>query len=353
MTRAKDAIAAHAATTGSAPLRFEPLLKERVWGGRRLESFGLRLPPGTPIGEAWLLADLPDSFPDARTPIANEPSAGTTLRAAIAADPQAILGDAAPSDEGGFPLLLKLLDARENLSVQVHPTPSYVRCHPGCHVKSEAWIVLEAAPGAVIYKGLRPARQSRLDAETFRRRVADGSVIDDLEAIEVRPGDCHYLPSGTCHALGAGILVAEVQTTSDTTFRVFDWGRTGRELHLDSAVECIFDGSIEAGAEDAILSTVTLVSTGVRRTRLCTTPHFAIDRVAAPGASEGGTVEFPAARTPRAVMQLSGTFDLGGGAPPLVAGRAALLPAACPTLLATLSPRGEALVIELPAHAAR
>ena len=123
----------------------------------------------------------------------------------------------------------------DNLSVQVHPDDAYVRRHPEARLKSEAWHILDAQPGSVIYAGLKPG----VDRDSFAQAIEDGTVVDKLVAIPAVPGECHYLPSGTCHALGAGVLVAEVQTPSDTTFRVWDWGRTSRELHIEQALECI------------------------------------------------------------------------------------------------------------------
>jgi len=148
------------------------------------------------------------------------------------------------SPSWGFPLLLKYLDARENLSVQVHPSPEYAETHPEAHLKSEAWYIVDAEPGAVIYKGVREGTTPEVFAEAIRA----GSVEDFLIAVPAVPGECHYLPSGTCHALGAGILVAEIQTPSDTTFRVFDWGRTDRELHIEAALACIDFGPADASA---------------------------------------------------------------------------------------------------------
>jgi mannose-6-phosphate isomerase len=167
--------------------------------------------------------------------VARGPHAGATLAELIASDRAAVLGDAALSPEGGFPLLVKYLDAAENLSVQVHPSPAYAAAHPGAHLKTESWYVVDADPGGLIYKGVRPG----VTPERFRRAIGDGSLVELLHAVPVRAGDTHHLPSGTCHALGAGVLVAEVQTPSDTTFRVFDWGREGRALHVEEAMACI------------------------------------------------------------------------------------------------------------------
>ncbi len=169
------------------------------------------------------------------------------------------------SDEGGFPLLVKYLDARENLSVQVHPSPAYAASHQreGARLKTESWFVLEALPGALIYKGLRPG----FTREALARSIDRGSVVEDMIAHPARPGDFHHLPSGTLHALGAGVLVAEVQTPSDTTFRVHDWGRSGRPLHIEQALECVDCSSPVAPP---------INSGGAREARLIDTQFYSI-----------------------------------------------------------------------------
>ncbi|HWB20687.1 MAG TPA: type I phosphomannose isomerase catalytic subunit, partial [Phycisphaerales bacterium] len=177
-------------------LLFEPLLKERVWGGTLLSRFGKSVPASKTIGESWELADLPDSIPDGRSRISNGPLAGLTLREAIAAHGEMIMGKAKLTGEGGFPLLIKLLDARENLSVQVHPTARYAAEHPGSHLKSEAWYIMHAEPGSVIYNGFNGG----VTRESFAEHLRSGDIRKDLRAVPAVAGDCHYLPSGTCHA---------------------------------------------------------------------------------------------------------------------------------------------------------
>jgi mannose-6-phosphate isomerase len=223
------------------PLTFEPFLLQKVWGGDRLSRFGKPVKPGATIGESWELADLPRTSASGagggafRSVIANGPLRGQTLHDAAALWGEALMGEARPTPARDFPLLIKLLDARENLSVQVHPSPGYAAAHPGANLKTECWYILDAAPGAVIYKGVKPG----VTRDSFAAHIKDGTVVNDLTAVPAIPGDCHTLPSGTVHALGAGVLVAEVQTPSDTTFRVFDWGRQGRELHIDQSLACI------------------------------------------------------------------------------------------------------------------
>lgn len=236
------------------PLLLEPIYKEKVWGGRTLECLGRSLPgaPDARIGESWELADLDETSPTggggepARSRIRNGPLIERTLSDVIADFGAMVTGSVELMEGGRFPLLLKYLDARENLSVQVHPSPRYAAAHPEAHLKSEAWYVLHAEPDAVIYKGV-VAGTSR---EAFEAAVRDGSVVDLLVRVPARPGSCHYLPSGSCHALGGGVLVAEVQTPSDTTFRVFDWGRTDRALQLEAALECIDYRPVDAAVNE-------------------------------------------------------------------------------------------------------
>ncbi|MCA9291819.1 MAG: hypothetical protein KDA25_11875, partial [Phycisphaerales bacterium] len=156
------------------PLLFEPILKPKVWGGRSLEALGKTLPRGSAIGESWELADLPATIEGGRSVIRNGALTGRTLREAIDAHATIIMGDVTRTSDGGFPLLVKYLDARENLSVQVHPSPAYAAAHPDAHLKSEAWVVIDHEPGAVIYRGLRPGATR----DRFARHIATGAIVD-------------------------------------------------------------------------------------------------------------------------------------------------------------------------------
>ena len=218
-------------------LTFEPILQHRIWGGTGLRALGKNLPTDAathPIGESWELVDLPPGAGSAQSIVTNGPLAGRSLNELILKYERALVGSVPLGSPPHFPLLIKFLDARTNLSVQVHPDRLYAAAHPGVFVKDEAWYIVDAQPGAFIYKGLRPGTTP----DQLREAIYNDTIRDLLNHVPVKPGDCHYLRSGTCHALGAGILVAEVQTTSDTTFRVYDWGR-GRELHVEQALACI------------------------------------------------------------------------------------------------------------------
>lgn len=265
------------------PLKFRPRLVEKIWGGRRLESLGKTLPPHIPIGESWELYDFPPGVVDdsgqwVSAEVANGPLAGRTLHSLVTEYGRDILGDVpALAPHGQFPILIKFLDAREDLSVQVHPDERYAAAHPGAHLKNEAWYVLEHDPDAAIYKGLVPGTTR----EQFKAAIADGSVMEFVPRIPVKVGHCHYLASGTVHALGAGVLIAEVQTPSDTTYRVFDFNRveaaTGkpRKLHVEQALDCIDFSGAEPPAQPR--SHVAGMFTTV--TRLVTAPQFTLEKV--------------------------------------------------------------------------
>lgn len=223
------------------PLTFEPIFQQRIWGGRRLaELFGKALPDAVPIGESWELADLPNG----RSVAANGPLAGQTLTAILRQHGPAVTGK--PDFTGPFPLLIKLLDAEEVLSVQVHPDAEACRTMGKGEPKTECWYIVDARPGAVIYKGLKPGTTR----DAFAEAIHDGTCAELLNRVPVEVGQCHFLPSGMCHAIGAGLVIAEIQQPSDTTYRVFDWNRidktTGRPrpLHIDEALQSIrFDAA--------------------------------------------------------------------------------------------------------------
>ena len=223
------------------PLLFNPILFPKVWGGQALRQLGKEIPPNATIGESWELADMPSTSASGaggnpvRSVIRQGDLAGRTLAEAMNIWGTALLGSAKPTPEGNYPLLVKFLDANENLSVQVHPSPAYAFAHPECKLKHECWYILAAQPGAVIYKGLKPGTTR----QALRKATIAGTIAEMMVAVPAVAGECHNLPSGTCHALGKGVLVAEVQTPSDTTFRLYDWGRTGRELHTQHALTCI------------------------------------------------------------------------------------------------------------------
>lgn len=226
------------------PIVFEPVLMPKVWGGARLRAFGKKFKDNEAIGESWELADLASTSASGaggggqRSVILNGSLKGKSIHDAIALWGDALLPAKQLAGGSSFPLLIKFLDAREDLSVQVHPSPAYAKAHAGAFLKTECWTILAAEPGAKLYKGVKPG-VTRAAFEAELRKGDGAGVVAMLEAVPAVVGECHNLPSGTVHALGAGVLVAEVQTPSDTTYRVYDWGRKGRELHIAQAMECI------------------------------------------------------------------------------------------------------------------
>jgi len=229
------------------PLTFQPIFKERIWGGRSLEQlYGKKLPHGNPIGESWEISDRPGNA----SVITNGSLAGKDLRWLMENHSVELLGSA-HAQSGRFPLLIKILDAREKLSLQVHP-PAHKAAALGGEPKSEMWYVADATPGAELYVGLK---QGVTRAE-FERKIHDGAVADCFHRVSVRSGDAMFLPSGRVHAIGAGLVLFEIQQNSDTTYRVFDWNRVGldgqpRELHVPQSLESIdfndFEPTLVAG----------------------------------------------------------------------------------------------------------
>lgn len=222
------------------PLLFVPIQKERIWGGQSLaEKYGRTL-PADKIGESWDIA----CHPNGTSIVANGIYKGKTLKQIIEFYGKKILGSNV-QDESTFPLLIKLLDASDVLSVQVHPVDEYARIHEnGGSGKTEMWYVIDAKPDARLVYGIKPG----ITREYFAQALENGSLEECLNELEVQQGDVIYIPSGMVHAIGAGILICEIQQNSDTTYRVFDWNRLGddgkpRELHIKKALDVIdFDG---------------------------------------------------------------------------------------------------------------
>lgn len=222
--------------TALYPMRFEPILRELIWGGRRLGTV-LHKPIGgaSDYAESWELSDYKDQV----SVVADGPLAGTSLRELIRTRPVELLGLAiGPCKQ--FPLLVKFIDADQDLSVQVHPDDEKGRRLANDNGKTETWVILAAEPGSLIYAGLKQG----VGPDEFHRAIASGEVEPLLHRFEARPGDAILIEAGTVHAIGAGVLLAEIQQMSDATFRVFDWNRVGpdgkpRELHIEQAMESI------------------------------------------------------------------------------------------------------------------
>lgn len=227
------------------PLTFTPVFRDYIWGGRNLETrFGRRLPPGI-VAESWEISGHPSS----PTVVENGPLAGQTL-------PQ--ITERLGLDLGGyrsqamlarskFPLLIKLLDANQPLSVQVHPNDEYANRHENGELgKTEMWYILHAEPGAYLIYGLKPG----VTPASFRQALEEGTLETCLHQLPVKAGDAIFIPAGSVHAIMDGIILAEIQQNSDTTYRVYDWNRMGpdgkpRPLHLDKAIEVINFAQVE------------------------------------------------------------------------------------------------------------
>ena len=217
------------------PLLFRPVFQERIWGGRNIERlYRKALPAKVPIGESWEICDRSD----VQSEISNGPLAGKTLHWLMQHHRSELMGNAAPLN-GRFPLLIKILDAEEKLSLQVHP-PAAKAPALGGEPKTEMWYIAKAKQGAELYVGLR----KDVSRAEFESNISDGTVAKCFHRIPVRSGDAMFLPSGRVHAIGAGLVIFEIQQNSDTTYRVFDWNRVDaqgkpRQLHVKESLECI------------------------------------------------------------------------------------------------------------------
>ena len=219
------------------PLLFEPNLHPVVWGGNRLRIYKGMSPSDEPIGESWEVSAVPSSV----SIVSNGCHAGESLVDVIARDPYSVLGKSvAEAYNGQLPLLVKFIDARRDLSIQVHPDDEMARRVHGKSGKTEMWYVIDAQPGSFLYAGFR----SHISPYEYRKRIEDGTIMEVLARHEVKAGDGFFIPAGRVHAICGGILLAEVQQSSDVTYRIFDYNRPGmdgkpRELHTELAAEAL------------------------------------------------------------------------------------------------------------------
>lgn len=297
------------------PLLLTPVYRRYLWGGRRFATrLGRELPPGDDFAESWEVVDRPGD----QSTVAAGRLAGATLGDLIRDHPAGLLGRHASA--GRFPLLFKFLDASHDLSVQVHPDDERAgRLVPPDKGKTEAWYVIDAAPGSRLWAGLRPG----VDRGALAAAVAAGRWEDVLHVVEPRPGDCIFIPAGTVHAIGAGLLVAEIQQSSDVTYRLHDWNRTGpdgkpRPLHVEQGLEA----TTRFGPVAPSIPTP-LADPRVRRLVDC--PYFRFDEVTLEG---DWTAD--AADTSQIVVVIEGRvrLDPRWRLPDLVPGSTLLLPAA-------------------------
>ncbi|HEV8058749.1 MAG TPA: type I phosphomannose isomerase catalytic subunit [Gemmataceae bacterium] len=287
------------------PLTFEPYLRPQVWGGRRLgNQLNKALPSAGTYGEAWELSGHPHHV----SRVAEGPFEGTSLNDLCARHGREIFGK---SHQGPFPLLIKLLDCHDWLSIQVHPTDAIAeQLRPGELGKTEAWIVLSVEPEGKIFAGLKPG----VDRAVLTKHLQAGTTDQCLHAFTPKPGDCIFLPAGTVHAVGGGIVMAEVQQTSDATFRLFDWNRMGadgkpRALHLEESLASI---NWQAGPVQPVQGKpVTGLPAGATGEHLVSCPFFQLGRLKL---AKGAVLPVP--KTLSIWMILAGTAELSqsGGA---------------------------------------
>lgn len=291
-------------------LKFHPLPQERVWGGRKLAAvFGRALPGGGPIGESWEIVDRPE----AQSVVAAGPWAGLTLRQVIERHAAEVMGPAWPVGEK-FPVLVKWLDCRERLSLQVHP-PASVAAELGGEPKTENWYIAEAEPGAAVLAGLRDG----VDARQFRAALAAGTAESLVQRLPTRAGDSLLIRSGVIHAIDAGNLILEIQQNSDTTYRVYDWGRVGldgkpRQMHVEQSLRCI---AVSTAGRPLLVR-----AEGERTREIAGCDEFRITRHELP---QGSMLQSPAGE-PRIISVVEGS--LAEGAEVLRKGDNALIPAA-------------------------
>ena len=318
------------------PLRFHPIYKRYMWGGRKFEtSLARALGPGDNFAESW---EICDHFSDQSIAAWGE-SAGVTLAELVARHGRELFGRDFPQSR--FPLLVKFLDARQTLSVQVHPNDAQAaRLNPPDFGKTEAWVVLEAEAGSLIYAGLKQG-VGRHELETA---IREGRCQDCLHSFHPQAGDCIYIPAGTVHALGTGLLVAEIQQSSDTTYRLFDWNRLGpdgkpRPLHIKQGLGVI---DYPAGAVNPLCPQATERAFA---SRLVACEKFILDRLTVDSSCEiGGDDRF------HIFIVLEGSIQLEGdpASIPMSRGSSALLPAGLGAVRAAAQNKVVALDAFLP-----
>jgi len=298
------------------PLRFQPLFRRYLWGGRRLETV-LRKPigEGEDYAESWEIVDHGDD----QTIVAAGHQEGKSLGEIVRENGDSLFGRHHPQKQ--FPLLFKFLDANRDLSVQVHPNDKQgSKQTPPDLGKTEAWVIMHADPGSCVYAGMKEG----VDRETLQKEIDNGTTENCLHRFEPEVGDCIFIPAGTVHALGAGLVVAEIQQSSDTTFRLFDWNRVGadglpRQLHIEQGLNVI---DYQKGPVNAVQPQATAAD---HIQRLVECDKFVLDRWSFDGEhSIGGDDRCHVL----AVLEGSATLDGDPLGRPIEKGHTVLLPAA-------------------------
>ena len=263
------------------PLRFEPIIKSLIWGGRKLATvLNKPIGEGSQYAESWEISDHRSDV----SRVAEGPLAGSTLRELAAEHGVGLFGRAV-GHRDQFPLLIKFIDAQQDLSVQVHPDDALGRTLVDDNGKTETWVIVHAEPGSRIYAGLKAG----VTREKMARAIDEGTVESLIHSFPAKAGDCIFIPAGTVHAIGAGVVLAEVQQMSDATFRLHDWGRVGldgkpRQLHLQESLQAI---DFAAGPVSPMTTTPEPIPGGTREA-LSRSDYFALDRLELTGPSTIG-----------------------------------------------------------------
>jgi len=314
------------------PLTFQPLFKRYLWGGRRLGSVLCKpIGEGDDYAESWEIAD----HASGQSVVAGGPLAGATLHELVASRGHELLGRHHPQTR--FPLIFKFLDCQRDLSVQVHPSDAAAALLvPPDLGKTEAWVILDAQPGSRIYAGLKAG----CDRASLAAAIAAGRTEECLHWFEPRRGECIFIPAGTVHALGAGLLVAEIQQASDTTYRLYDWGRVDaqgkpRALHIDQGLAAIDFSTGQTKPQQPEPAGQSHVE------RLVNCEKFVLDRWTVDSDKEvGGDDRF------HILSVLEGELALGDQQPTtLEKGQTAVIPACLPAV--AMSPRGKTIALDM------
>ncbi len=315
------------------PLTFSPILKRIRWGGRRLGTLlGKPIGPENDYAESWEIVDHGDD----QSVVMGGPYVGWTLKQLVEECGEELLGRHAGRTQ--FPLLIKFLDAHDRLSLQVHPNDRQAKTFdPAENGKTEAWVIVHADPRSRLYAGLK----SGVTRDSLQRHLGESRLEDCLHSFEVSAGDCVFIPAGTVHAIAEGIVLAEIQQSSDLTFRLSDWGRLGtdgepRPLHIKEALSCI---DFERGPVSPVVPTKFSDHTE----ELVRCEYFVIHRHRT---SRPYTLEVKDRF--HVLMMLSGEADLvaGGRTTPLEFAQTVLIPAACPDVQIMPRPGGEAVLLD-------
>ena len=316
------------------PLRFHPVFRQYIWGGRRLGSvFGKPIGEGDDYAESWEVVDHGND----QSVVREGDLTDKTLNELVANHTAELLGDAG-KEATQFPLLLKLLDCNRDLSIQVHPNDQQAsQLEPPDLGKTEAWYILDADPGAKLYVGLREG----VDANQFEAAVADGSVADCMQTLSPAPGQAILIPAGTVHALGSGLLVAEIQQSSDTTYRLFDWNRLGadgqpRPLHVGQGL------AVTDWDSRPQLTAPQRQENEPSYEQLIRCDRFTLCR----RTLDGDPIELPLGGSFRILLVIEGEIELRGDPlGPLTRGQSVLLPACLEQV--TVWPKGRAIFLEM------